>query len=129
MKKYKTWEMYKMLTENKELKFKRVGDGMEVNFSKKIKNGKFADYYLHQSNGECPMLSDEWELIQQPIPFMEAVKAYSEGKTIRCELGMQTSTYPSNGIPDCMVDKEHNLAVSCREIMEGKWFIVEDSNE
>jgi hypothetical protein len=75
----------------------------------------------------------EWELIQQPVPFIEAVKAYSEGKTIRCELQDRKHTYRPNEHTRLARDYGYefkgavlNVGVSTKEIIEGQWFIEED---
>lgn len=72
---------------------------------------------------------EEWELIQESVPFLEAVKAYSKGKTIRC-------TLPGDSIE--LIFKEHSecgyggwfssdgdVPVSTRHILDGKWYIEE----
>jgi hypothetical protein len=73
----------------------------------------------------------EWELIQEPVDFLTAVKAYSEGKTIRCELnGMVPQTYkPLNFGEYKSMKSQINSAISAKEILYGTWTIVEDSNE
>jgi hypothetical protein len=91
--KYKTWEVVKMLTENHELVFVRPSDGVRTMLGDKIHAGEIIGKYLKQTNGEGIRLSDEWELVPQPITFTEAVKAAIEGKKpnivlndIKCEL-------------------------------------------
>jgi hypothetical protein len=68
----------------------------------------------------------EWELLQQPIPFMEAVKAYSEGKTIRCELGGETRIYDYK-VGYGMTNTQR-YAITVGEIFNGTWY-AEDRNE
>lgn len=71
----------------------------------------------------------------KPVPFMEAVKAYSEGKTIRCEVVPSTTNQVyeyepcGNGIAlhgyKLSTYKGSGTAVTTKEILEGKWFIEE----
>jgi hypothetical protein len=70
----------------------------------------------------------EVEEIQQPIPFIEAVQAYAEGKTIRCETKESgIAVY----IPTCLGNVSQ-LKDRCGgtlnpyEILEGKWYIGEE---
>jgi hypothetical protein len=130
MKRYKTWEMVKMLTENPDMQFKKVSDGLIFKCGTKISNCKEVGRYISQASGECALLTDEWELVQQPIPFMEAVKAYSEGKTIRCEWEGRTnnwvSIYKNGSLYKDM--KECDGPICAKEILNGKWY-VEDSHE
>ena len=137
MKKYKTFEVYEKLTSDRSLELIRMSDG------KKYRLNEF-DNLLPTAviAGETCCwhgikLSDEWELVQQPIPFMEAVKAYSKGKTIRCEIDGVTARYTTNKPYDkcgygykLTADGSHDdfYGICTREILEGKWF-VEDSNE
>ncbi|KEI18265.1 hypothetical protein [Clostridium haemolyticum] len=70
MRKYKTWEVIKMLEEEKAKEFKCKNFGIEN------VNGEF----LFVENGEyAPMcgliIGMEWELVQQPVSFMEALES------------------------------------------------------
>jgi hypothetical protein len=67
--------------------------------------------------------------ITQPVavPFLEAVKAYSEGKTIRCEMsGMEIQRYTPNryGSYKCL-KSQLGATISANEILNGKWYIGE----
>lgn len=71
MRKYKTWEAIKMLEEGKakEFKFENYGiENVNGNILFIVENGKYA-----------PMsgltIGIEWELVQQPVSFMEAITA------------------------------------------------------
>jgi hypothetical protein len=133
MKKYKTWELLKMAEENKNLggnvrerEPQYINkDGVIVAFGR---NGYGKG--LFEENGfpaSSELVNTEWELIQQPVEFMEAVKAYSEGKTIRCEIGEETRIYDYKvgyGMTNI-----RNYAITVGEILNGKWFISEDTNE
>ena len=122
--KYKTWEAIKMLACNDKVQFRDESGYVIVNHYGMIRMRK-------PDTTETPVdfsLHSEWELVQQPVSFIEAVKAYSEGKKIRCEDSKwKTRIYEpcefSNGMKDT-----RGIAVSPEEILEGIWY-VEDSNE
>jgi hypothetical protein len=90
-----------------------------------IKNGRFA--FVDDGSGFTVFISNDTELEEikpepQPVSFMEAVKAYSKGKKIRCgqtiytsESGM-SSAFTSN-------DLSNGTYLNCREILHGEWFI------
>jgi len=76
-------------------------------------------------------LSIEWELVQQPIPFLEAVKAYSEGKTIRCEWGNGLrSVYKNGTMVKALIEITFGVKIPIcpKEILQGVWY-MEDDNE
>ena len=62
--------------------------------------------------------------IQKPVPFMEAVKAFSEGKVIECELNTEKFVYGYK-YKKQLIDS-NKLAVSINEILNGKWYIKEE---
>lgn len=75
----------------------------------------------------------EVEEISQEVSFLEAVKAYNEGKTIRCEIKnsciparIYKPKYPGSNV-NPMIDVI-GTAVNTKEILEGLWYL-EDSNE
>jgi hypothetical protein len=74
----------------------------------------------------------EVEEIQQPIPFLEAVQAYAEGKTIRCTGAYREAIYKPNGefkygktINPDMIDTG-KVPLTLGEILHGAWFICEE---
>jgi hypothetical protein len=142
MKKYKSSEAIAMLEQNPKLKLvcgsspkhELYVDGGYLQYdsytlsgtpiSKDLPGAWFSDNIKIQ---------DKWELLQQPIPFMEAVKAYSEGKTIYCMVGSEPKTkYTYNpNMGSCfkpMKALENNEAIGALEMLKGIWY-VEDSNE
>lgn len=123
MKTYRTWEAIKMLTENRNLKFKNVNKALKGEILKRV-------YDVAQVN-DCSenkilliYLTSNWELIQEPVTFMEAIKAYCEGKTI-CVIYESIKTY-YHPTRDAKHDGFHNSVLAI-EILEGKWFIGEDN--
>lgn len=126
MKKYKTSEVIAMLEQNPKLKFKCITDGIGEYCTIEVNHGRIC----WGGDNRLPMyiVVDkplEWELVQQPVSFMEAVKAYSEGKTIRCEKNGHVLEYkPFYG----MLKLKTGQAVTATQILEGRWY-VEDNHE
>ena len=59
--------------------------------------------------------------IQKPVSFMEAVKAFSKGKVIECELDDEKIIY-GDEYKNQLMDS-NNLAIGPDEILNGKWYI------
>ncbi len=121
--KYKTWEAIKMLACNDKVQFRDESGYVIVNHYGMIRMRK-------PDTTETPVdfsLHSEWELIQQPVDFITAVKAYNEGKTIRSERAYGDFIFKPGTNGDYFVDARGN-APCISEILEGKWY-VEDSNE
>jgi hypothetical protein len=130
--KYKTSEAIAMLEKNPSLRFKNYDD---------ILYASEYGYIMFERKGyskACPAgrfegnvnLNTKWELIQQPVSFMEAVKAYSEGKTIRCERHGARFKFNPFGVPSYLSSfvTEGGASLSCIDVLEGTWY-VEDSYE
>lgn len=70
----------------------------------------------------------EIEEIPQPVPFMEAVKAYSEGKTVECHLGAYVTIY-SRECRHCLkgyaMRSKSGQTLTDEEILNGIWTIKE----
>ena len=129
--KYTAIEAINKLIENPKLKFRFSyssnidGDrsGVIVNNNGSIAyekfNGNKCDDYVTLHNA---FLKYIFELIPQPVIFMEAVKAYAEKKTIKCisEYGERGYRYYRTG--NGMVD-DMDSAITPEEILEGKWYI------
>jgi hypothetical protein len=95
----KTWEMIKMLEENPKLKFKNIrfmnGDKIE-NFlsigcygyftAKVFRNGELMDE-TKPSFGFFGNFKpdDDWQLVRTPVTWQEALQAWVDGKTVKCE--------------------------------------------
>lgn len=129
----KTWEMIKALTENPKLKFKFTDYAIEMTHHHvEVVNGRICwggdnnyPLYIVMEN------NDKWELIPQEIPFLEAVKAFSEGKTIRCEYNCYSYTYIPNENTKVVGDFGHLFLSTCgcrlttRDVLEGRWYIID----
>lgn len=118
--KYKTWEAVKMLMENPHIKFQ----AMSMNGRPKILSIKECDGIICDQDGGKIFIypCDEWELVPQPVSFMEAVKAYGEGKAIRCD----STVYKSDsGIYASFTSQDSNNGtyLNANEILHGEWFI------
>ncbi|HUV85002.1 MAG TPA: hypothetical protein VMV86_04785 [Methanosarcinales archaeon] len=138
MKKYKTIDAMKFILENPKARLQwRWSDGciwemynchggIRCIFGKgrEIEQEDWLPLTVHN-------MKLEWTLIQQPISFMEAVKAYEKGKTIRCELEgksykyiFQAKSY-KNKSPFFRGDAD-GYYMTTAEILDGKWYIEED---
>ena len=62
--------------------------------------------------------------IQKPISFMEALKAFNNGKTIRCIYEGDEYFYKW-GIGYMLIDEDKN-PISSTEILNGEWYIEGD---
>lgn len=124
MKTYKTWEAYKMLTENPNLKFKdEFGYYLVIEdnaFILKDELGKDVEYV-------CNTFEDKWTLVQNPVDFMTAVKS---GKKIKVEhelvkrIGL-LEEYKNLGFVFSVLGAEF-IAEEIYEILtEGKFYIEE----
>lgn len=132
MKKYKTWEVIKMLEENPKLKFEAAEElGEEKTIS--IKNNRICwggkdRFPLYVLIGKK---ATEWTLVQEPVSFMEAVKAYGKGKTINCECQNDVFHYIPKYAEEDQANWNDLLAngefqITSYEILNGKWYIEED---
>lgn len=138
MKTYKTWEALKMLEENRKAKFELVVKDSSVDLENTILTLGAKEYINFIENGTGKRIGgnvsidDEWTLIQEPVPFMEAIKAYDKGKTIKCVFGSYhgLSIYkPQFAFGDYKFSDlrdENEGPITQTEILEGKWYIEED---
>jgi len=134
MKTYKTWEVIKMLSENPKLKFRlviqKVGIDLKDTFLQSAGNGYLTiiEREVEKTAEGNIGLDDEWTLIQEPVPFMEAIKALNEGKGVYCKIDSGKLYYKSgtslNGY--YAVLDEFGGPISTKEILKGKWYIEED---
>lgn len=124
MNTYKTWEVVKILMDNPRLRF-------EAKINKKKSNMwidtdgdlvmdvvKTAPDYPITDN---EWLNAEWQLIETPVTWQEALQAWAEGKTIRCkcfdqDFGIEEYQIRT-GVHTC-------VTLSRKGLLYGQWFIV-----
>ena len=117
-KTYETWEVFKAVTENPKLEFKRTCDGL-------IFGGCLIDTSFKWESGRKHLSrSDKWTLVQQPVPFLEAAVAYCSDIEIFSQDNNGNSHYynPTKDLTYTMTD-ENGAAISAEEILCWKWFI------
>ena len=136
MKKYKTWELLKM-AEEREYGFNKSAGGK---LKYRDSNGNIVVFDrnawgkgLFLGNGfplKLALVNTEWELVQQPVDFLTAVKAYSEGKTAECECeDMEKRIYEPKTYKTSTMKDQYGDNPSIKEMLEGKWYIRGGSNE
>lgn len=106
-------------------RYKVVGGTAITHSGEDIENvtlvlGGFADrnYRLYVSD------NTELEKIPQPVSFMEAVKAYSEGETVECKTipyGTEKYIPSERSLDDVLRSSGGHIRV--KEILHGEWFI------
>ena len=113
------------LKTNRPIKFRRISDGLIISADEKGDLNWESGYKKFN-------FDDKFELVQEPVTFQEAVKAFAEGKTIRCELegvGEYCDTYKRDGLSNIGgydVQNVNGVAVGSTEILNGRWFIKEE---
>lgn len=110
----KTSEMIAMLEKNPKLKFK------SGNKFFRLYDGQNSLYGWAGENSEGTWnfnIKDEWELVAEPVPVWEAIKALQDGKTISRMIGSERFTYEPNSV----------YSITCTAIKYGEWFIEEDN--
>lgn len=117
MKKYTFIEAVKKLEENTRLVLSNVNDP-------EIKLKINADGWITDGVGDYSYvnLNTEWYIDNPPVDFIEAVRAYRNGKPIYCTDGFSKYTYePQKNV---LEDKD-GIGLSPNEILNYKWFIKE----
>ena len=129
MKKFKTWEIVKMYQEG------NLKSGQRLKTSSNLDNLIVTEKCLQWEETDEDFTIDrkrsgyEWELIQQPVSVTEAAKAYIEGKTVASECRQWGSRTYKPDQHDAVMRDQQGKAVTAEEILEGIWYIKEDSNE
>lgn len=120
----KTSEMIAMLEKDPSLKFTRskctFGYGGSLHLENGRLYGKSGDSYpFVLDDRNRPM--DDWQIVREPVPVWDAIKALCEGKTVECEM---VSGYGDNFYlrPE-MLDQSDPEFFHMSWIRKGKWYI------
>lgn len=63
----------------------------------------------------------------KPVPFMEAVKAYHNGKTIRCtHIFFGEREYKRQNDAGSLMKDDIHMPISSDEILYGQWYIIDE---
>jgi hypothetical protein len=126
MKKYKTWEAFKMLEENPKNKFTCFDNKRQMMLVLSVCDDGFVSITYDKNKSQLNSnINDEWALVQEPVDFIEAMKAYREGKNIYCLWGGYKYFYVHDKYGNKLIDIA-GTTISISEILEGKWYIQED---
>lgn len=127
----KTSEMIAMLEGNPKLRFRRKSwrvlkkqAGVDIDDSIGLwhPDGKHSGITLY-------IKQDDWEIIQQPVTFAEAMKAFAEGKNVRAE-GCPGNPCDSECCKGERLYRAGTRLIICHnEMAHAKWFIEEGKHE
>lgn len=133
----KTSEVFKALEKNPNLKFVcKNGNKEYFLYTEKV----FSTFYGLQCrlNGEIIgskaeaanffgniKIDADWQLVRTPVPWQEALQAWAEGKTVRCELNHGQGIYTFNDFHA----KSCEITPLSRDMVRvGIWYIEGDAN-
>jgi len=108
----KTWEMIKTLTENPNLKFKKVGS--DLIYYLKYNSISCTDGEISVKSGDIFDLKYDWELVREPVDFMTAINS---GKPITSLNGCRIKCTPEWIL-------KHGMRLTLDDIND-KWYIEE----
>ncbi len=83
-------------------------------------------------NRNCPLticdtnLQSKFIVVEKPVSFIEAIKAYTNGKNIMCEHNGGCSIYRNKYCEDNCVNilqDDYGDGISAEEILNGEWYI------
>lgn len=124
MKKYKTWEAIKMLSENPNLKFQLTDKNHHYSYL--YIDTDIIEFKNYDKVSIAININDEWELIQEEVGILDAIKAFKLGKTIYCLYNQDKFIYDSNYYE---LKNNYGLSITYNEILNGHWYIQEDDKE
>jgi hypothetical protein len=122
----RTSEMIAMLEKNPKLRFKATEwkdrTVLSLNEEGRIQltNGHDTEPYAAEVVLRYLTNLFDWEIVQEPVPVWEAVKAYYEGKQVTCKCK------GCKRFDGCIYQIRPNGKDLCREgILNGTWYIEE----
>ena len=120
----KTSEMIAMLEKNPELKFEsKKGSSYSTNLTASSSLGTIDIMRDGIREWVSVGIDRDWQLVREPVPVWEAIKALCEGKLIWVEMPDGTSErFPCNPYSDWC------RKIGYKQITQGKWFIEEDNS-
>lgn len=132
----KTSEMFAMLKKNPKLRFKRAKWGPYNSIGIKddalqmiTPTGEEWTYLGSDSATDrfveaCLQIGvgGDWELIQEPVTWQEALQAWAEGKTVRCKVCNSEFIYLYDIDEPELLDTNGD-AILPEEITRGTWYI------
>ena len=134
MKEYTTLEIIEEIMQDHKLEF----EANSTFIPNKICMGLFNRIVWKHNNQVLPMsvnvFNTKWTKVQQPVSFMDAVKAYHEGKKIKCVLDdfelifnfdRNTTKRYGRSILGTLTTTYDYSSITTREILEGAWYIEE----
>lgn len=121
-----------MLRENLNLEFVHYDDIDGEYFLKAIEKGILLSENKRKERFSID-INDKWRLVQQPVQFIDAVKAIDEGKTIQCK-------YINNYVNKGDIEITHTYKPKCNGLLQdekgdsptlwmmlkAKWYIKEE---
>ena len=118
----KLWEAMKLLEENPTDVYEaKMNEGWKARMT--VKAG-FGGYYnfevfkgkrlVNQSFNDNVALDLDWQLVQQPVTWQEAIEARADGKRVRCEFNDR-----SWGVAELVANHLYFRAA----LDDGKWYV------
>lgn len=108
----KTSEMIAMLEKNPDLQFKRKFNGEIYCLGAGGCVSKIRGSYAAANM----RIDDDWQLVREPVPVWEAVKAFCEGKDIICEI-------EEGGKFTLRANAKYTQSFTKEFILNGTWYI------
>lgn len=115
----KTSEMIAMLEENPKLRFNRKNWDLSCHVYVSTSEIGMIKFFNSASDHVFYTHHDDWQLVREPVPVWEAIKALWEGKNLVCELENEDK-FTVRG------RKDYCHMISKKALQTGKWFIEDE---